>query len=218
MTEQLREGLSHVLWIGGAPDSGKTSVARLLSETYRLPVYHYDRADLRHHVRLAQTWPHYTDFLNASMDERWVDPEPVDLAERAWQGFLDRFALVTDELAALSFPKGMRVLAEGFGLTPELLGPVLTSPRQAIWLVPTETFKLRAMQRRGKGRFCGQVSDVKRAARNLLERDRLLTERIKADARARNMTVLEVDGSEAVETVAARIARHFAGLEHTKQA
>jgi hypothetical protein len=209
MAEQLREALSHVLWIGGAPDSGKTSVGRLLSETYRLPVYHYDRADFRHHLRLAQTLPRYADFLDASMEERWVHPEPAALAERAWQAFRDRFALVAEELAALSFPKGMRALAEGFGLTPELLEPVLISRSQAIWLVATEKFKLAALERRGKGRFYGQVSDVERAWRNLLERDRLLTERIKADARARNMTLLDIDGSEAVEAVATRVAGYF---------
>jgi hypothetical protein len=173
MAEQSRERLCHVRWIGGGTDSGKTSVARLLSETYRLPVYHYDQADLRHHLRLAQTLPRYAAFLDASMDERWVRPQPEALAERAWQAFRDRFALVTEELTALSFPSGLHVLAEGFGLTPELLEPVLNSPRQAIWLVPTEPFKLAAMQRRGKGRFDGQVSDMERAARNLLQRDRL---------------------------------------------
>jgi 2-phosphoglycerate kinase len=169
MAERVRERLSHVLWIGGGTDAGKTSVARLLSETHRLPVYHYDQADLRHHVRLAQTSPRYAAFLDASMEERWVRPEQEALAERAWQAFRDRFALVMEDLTALSFPEGMRVLVEGFGLTPELLEPVLAWRRQAIWLVPTETFKLSAMERRGKGRFGGEVSDAHRASRNLLE-------------------------------------------------
>jgi hypothetical protein len=209
MAAQLRERLSHVLWIGGGTDSGKTSVARLLSKTYRLPVYHYDQADLRHHLRLAQTMPRHAAFLEESMDERWVCPAPEQLAERAWQAFRDRFALVIEDLTAVSFPEGMRVLAEGFGLTPELLAPVLTARRQAIWLVPTEAFKRAAMQRRGKGRFGGEVSEVERASRNLLERDQLLRERIKADGRARDLTVLEVDGSEPVERLAARVATHF---------
>jgi hypothetical protein len=68
------------------------------------------------------------------------------------------------------------------------------------------------MQRRGKGRFLGQVSDTGRASRNLLQRDRLLTEWIKADASARHMTLLEVDGSETIDAVAARVAAHFGDL------
>lgn len=108
MTERMDERLSHALWFGGSTDSGKTSIARTLSEKHRLPVYHYDQADLRHHIRLAQTSPRYAAFLNSSMDERWVHPEPEELAERAWLGFRDRFRLATEDLAALSFPAGMR--------------------------------------------------------------------------------------------------------------
>lgn len=37
--------LEHVLWIGGATDSGKTSVARALAQTYGLQEYHYDLFD-----------------------------------------------------------------------------------------------------------------------------------------------------------------------------
>jgi hypothetical protein len=33
------------------------------------------------------------------------------------------------------------VVAEDHGLNPELAAPLLSSARQAIWLVPTETLK-----------------------------------------------------------------------------
>ncbi len=39
----LRSVLAHVLWIGGAPDAGKTSIANLLAEKHQLQVYHFDR-------------------------------------------------------------------------------------------------------------------------------------------------------------------------------
>lgn len=65
------------------------------------------------------------------------------------------------------------------------------------------------MQRRDKGKLGGEVSDPHRATRNLSERDRLLTERIRADAIALNMTIIEVDGSESLERLAARVANHF---------
>lgn len=215
MTAPMREGLAPVLWIGGAPDSGKTSVACLLSRTYRLPTYHYDQADLRHHKRPAQTSPLYAAFLDASMDERWVRPHPAELAQRAWQTFRDRFPLVTEDLTVLTLPAGMRVIAEGFGLTPELLEPLPTSARQAIWLLPTDEFKRASMRRRGKGRFAGQVSDPRRATRNLLQRDRLLAEWIRAGAAARSLAVIEVDGSEAVEAVARAGGQPFRWLGST---
>jgi 2-phosphoglycerate kinase len=213
MTERIDERLSHVLWIGGSADAGKTSIARILSGKHRLPVYHYDQADLRHHIRLAQTSPRYAAFLNASMDERWVHPEPDELAERAWLAFRDRSPLATEDLAALSFRAGMHILAEGLGFTPGLLKSLLKSSKQAVWLLPTEEFKLASMQRREKGKFGGQVGDPHRATRNLLERDRLLRERIRADAIALNMTIIKANGSESVEHLAARVANHFGVLD-----
>jgi hypothetical protein len=121
--------------------------------------------------------------------------------------------LVTEDLAALSLPEGMHILAEGFGFTPVLLEPLLKSSKQAVWLLPTEEFKLASMQRRDKGECGGEVSDPHRATRNLSERDRLLGERIRADAKALNMTIIEVNGSESVERSAARVANHFGVLD-----
>jgi hypothetical protein len=143
------------------------------------------------------------------MDERWVRPEPSELAERAWQSFSDRFPFALEDLTALSLPEGMRLLAEGFGLTPELVAPFLTNPLNALWLVPTDAFKRASMQRRRKGEFGSQVSDPARAAYNLLQRDRLLADRVKAGAVARDMTVIEIDGSQTVDALAASLACRF---------
>ena len=37
--ETRKQALTHVLWIGGAPDAGKTSVALALAEKYGLQFY-----------------------------------------------------------------------------------------------------------------------------------------------------------------------------------
>ncbi|MFN8542528.1 MAG: hypothetical protein U0232_34240, partial [Thermomicrobiales bacterium] len=47
-TSPLRDQLAHVLWIGGPPDSGKTSLADLLAERHSLQVYHFDRHEADH--------------------------------------------------------------------------------------------------------------------------------------------------------------------------
>jgi 2-phosphoglycerate kinase len=215
MVAELREALSHVRWIGGAPDAGKTSVARRLADAYGLAVYHYDEAHLRHHRRLAVNSPVYAAFLDASLDERWVGTAPEELAERAWQAFADRFPLVLEDLAAFSLPAGTRLVAEGFGLTPGLVSPLLANPRHAVWLMPTDELKARSIRRRGKGAFGGRVSDPIRATDNLRQRDRLLAERLTAEAAARGMTVVEVDGAQSVEALAAALAGRF-GLSRSR--
>jgi len=105
-------------------------------------------------------------------------------------------------------------VAEGFGLTPELLSPVLSSNRQAIWLVPTEQFKWASMKRRNKPSFRDQVSNPERATRNVFTRDMLLAESVKAQVRSRGLTVYEVDGSRSVEEMTTLIEHHFEPFLH----
>lgn len=207
MDRDLRQALSHVLWIGGATDTGKTTISETIAERYGLQLYHYDQHDLSQTERLAQTLPRYRTFLDASLDERWVHPDPEDLLQFVLQGFQDRFPLVVEDL--LDLPKEPMIVAEGFGFTPELLLPVLSSKRQAVWLVPTEDFKRASMKRRGKPSFKDRVSDPERATRNVLVRDMLLAELVGAQARSLGLQVHEIDGSRSVEEVATLIERHF---------
>jgi hypothetical protein len=205
--QELRQALSHVLWIGGATDTGKTTIAQIIAGRGGLQLYHYDRHDLPQMERLAQRLPRYRAFLEASLDERWVHPEPRDLLRFLFGSFRDRFPLVVEDL--LGLPKEPMILAEGFGLTPELLHPVLSSKRQAVWLVPTSEFKRASMERRDKPSFKHKVSDSERATRNVFERDMLLAEEVRAQAESLGLTVYEVDGARSAEEMATLIERHF---------
>jgi hypothetical protein len=208
MIDDLQQRLKHVVWIGGATDAGKTTVAQYLAAGHHYQIYHYDQTDLPHHEHLARSLPHYRAFLEASLETRWVQSSPADLMQRAVQSFRDRFPLVVDDLLAL--PTMPPIVAEGFGLTPELLAPILTSPHQAVWLIPTRAFKIASMARRNKPVWRDETSDPERAKQNLLERDILLAEHINAQARANRFEVYVVDGTESVEALAQRIARHVA--------
>ena len=207
MDPKFQPKLAHVLWIGGATDTGKTTIAQMLAERHGLQVYHYDRHDLPQVETLAQTMPRYRAFLDASLEDRWVHPEPEDLFRFVWEGFRHRFPLIVQDLLAL--PTEPMILVEGFGLTPELVTPVISTKSQAVWLVPTEEFKQASMERRGKPSFRDHVSDPERATRNVFRRDMMLAERVREQAQARDLTVYEVDGSRPVEEMAALIEHHF---------
>lgn len=202
--------LARVYWVGGAPDSGKTTVAAELARRYGTVRYEYDRADLRHHRRLAADLPAYRAFLDATAEERWLGPAPRDLADRALASFTDRFPLVLDDLAVAEWVPGRPVIAEGFGLTPALVAPLLASPQQAVWLVPTAEFRAASWDRRAKPASARETSDPARAAANLLARDRLLDDEVRRQAAGRGFAVLEIDGSLTPGEVADRVQAHFA--------
>lgn len=199
--------LSHILWIGGATDAGKSTVADRLAQRHHLQVYHYDRRDVPHHEQLAAANPVYRALLDATLDERWVQVDPPALLQQTLRSFRDRFPLMVRDL--LAWPADRCIVAEGFGLLPELLAPVLAAPAQAIWLVPTAEFKQASVTRRGKPSFGPQVSDPAKARANLLGRDHLLTDYLKAQVTQYGYTLYEVDGTRSPDEVADVLERHF---------
>jgi hypothetical protein len=141
-----------------------------------------------------------------------VRPEPENLLQFTLRAFRDRFPLVIEELLAL--PRQPLVVAESHGLVPELVGPVLSSRRQAIWLVPTVEFKWASIKRCNKPSFRDETRDPARATINVFTRDMLLAEAVKAQAQVRGLTVVEVDGSRPAEEMATLVEQHFGPFLH----
>ncbi len=102
------------------------------------------------------------------------------------------------------------MIAEGFRLLPRLVQPLLAAPGQAVWLLPTPGFRRAAFDRRGSSReIAGRTSDPGRALRNLLERDRMFTERLRRETRQLGLPVIEVDTAMTEEAVEGRVAAAF---------
>ena len=111
-----------------------------------------------------------------------------------------------DDLRAL--PPDPPILAEGFSLLPRLVAPLLLCrPRQAVRLLPTPEFRRAAFEsRRSTWTIPNKTSDPQRALDNLLARDQLFTEQLRAEARAFRLETVEVDGNLDVAESVARVA------------
>jgi hypothetical protein len=208
--------LGRVLWIGGAQWSGKTSVAQLLAVRHPLLLYAYDYHDARSHADRSRAdsarFPRRHAFLAAldrDPDDVWVTPAPDVMAADALRSFRERFEMVLEDLAAL--PAGVPVLAEGWGLRPDLIAPLLDDARRAVFLVPSEDFRqqqLCALPRAGLFPVSG-VSDPDRAQRNRIERDRLLARDVVESANRLGLRVIIVDGNRSVAEVAEMVEGQF---------
>jgi hypothetical protein len=206
--ESLKAELRHVLWLGGAPDAGKTSVAREQARKHGWQFYHLDAAEPSHIVRTTvEQQPTFARFLAMTMDERWVSRTPEEMAAMVVTNSAERFPLVIEDLRAFSGETPL--LAEGPWLFPELVAPLLTSPRQALWLNPTVEFKRASAARRDKPAFRHETSDSERATRNWFERDMLLAAHIERQAQEHGLRVVTVDGSRSLEEMVAMVAEHF---------
>jgi len=202
--------MRRVMWIGGGTGGGKSSIAIALAEKYGLDRYSYDWHDARDHSERtrADRHPNRAGFLEMSLDDRWVNRTPREMVEAELAEFAERFEMVLEDLAALP---GDRVIADGFGLLPELITPVAPDRRAAIFLLPTPAFRDWALAQRGWAAREGTSNPV-RARANRLARDATLTDHVRERALASGFATIEVDGTRDLQAIAAEVDRHFERL------
>ncbi|MEO3872208.1 hypothetical protein ABGB18_25625 [Nonomuraea sp. B12E4] len=202
--------LRNVLWIGGGQWAGKSTVARLLAIRYGLTAYHYDYHDARghHDRRIARRVRQGEPIADPDPDTAWVNTSPQRMAEEVLAGFPVRFEWALDDLRGLV--SGRPVIAEGWGLRPELVAPIVDSPRRMIVMVPSEEFRRRQLRELPRAAAVQhRVSDPGRAQRNRFDRDRLVFEEAAGSARRLGIRVLRVDGSHDADGMADIVADHF---------
>jgi 2-phosphoglycerate kinase len=173
--------LQKALWIGGAPWTGKSTVARLLAERHGLTAYHHDDR-----VRPGTT---------PAEDVPAGDQLAALLAD-----FRQRFPRAVDDLRAWESPRP--VVAEGRGLRPELVAPLVDSPSRMVVLVPTELFRQHQLRHRT------DEPAIPRQ-RTRLTRDRMLAAQAVRSAREFGIRVIEIDGSLDPAGVTDVVAEHF---------
>lgn len=207
----LSRALAHVLWIGGPPDTGKTSIARLLAERYGLQVYHFDRHEPAHFARVdpfrhPALYAAHPDRMTPQ--ERWLGQPPDEMARSTIASWTERFGMALEDLLAMPATPG--IVAEGPGFFPECVAPLISDSRQAVWLVPSEPFKRASAAARGKPGARYETTDPARATENLIQRDLLMGEHVERGARERGLVVLRVDGTRDLTEMAALVEAHFA--------
>jgi hypothetical protein len=119
----------------------------------------------------------------------------------------ERCRLMIEDLGAL--PASPLVIAEGTPLFPSYVAPRLIDRDRAVWLIPTPEFQTARLGER-PGHTWQQTSDPERALENRIERERLVGERIEAEAVARDLRVIRIDGSISLLEVAGEVEAIFA--------
>lgn len=195
--------------MGGGTSAGKTSVARALADLYGFPTYHVDEHEHDHARRCDPRRHPAMEAWNArTLDETWVELPVWKLVEATLAYSRERIDLIAEDLRAVS-ARGV-VVAEGFQLTPEVVAPLIESPRQAVWLIPTHRFRQEILLRNPPAWASpNRTSDPERAQAHRIERDWLLTERVRQQALERGLRVVDVDGTQTIDEVCAAVEKHF---------
>jgi hypothetical protein len=205
----LQAQLRNVYWIGGGSGAGKSVIARRLAARHGLRRYATDDAMPDHAGRITPgDCPFLSEFVAMDMDERWVNRSPETMLETFHWFRGEGFGLIVEDLLRLRREPG--VIAEGFRLLPRLVKPLLAVPGHAVWLLPTPDFRRAAFDSRGSlWEIAGKTSDPERALRNLLERDRMFTERLGRETERLALRAIEVDATMTEEGLAELVGESF---------
>ena len=201
----LREQLEHVRWIGGGSGAGKSTIARRVAARHGLRVYATDDVMADHAARSTpEDCPSLHRFIAMNMDERWVNRSPETMFETFHWFRGEGFDMILEDL--LRLPRKPGVVAEGFRLLPHLVQPFVAVPGHAVWLLPTPEFRRAASERRGSAwSFLDETSDPEHALRNLLERDRMFTDRLREETTNLGLPAIEVDAAMTEDALAERV-------------
>jgi adenylate kinase family enzyme len=211
----LVQELSHVLWIGGSPCSGKSTISHTIARIYVFIDYHVDAWSSNHFARrIAARDAEAAGFLERSLDQRWIEPSVDELVQGAIASWSRDIHLVIEDLLAL--PKERLIVAEG-NFFPKSIAPYLSSPHQAIWLVPTDAFceqgrrrKWAELARRQKRHgIYHESSNPEQHMHNIISRDCQLARYVKQQAEDLHFPMYEVDGSRPPEEMTELVERHF---------
>ncbi|MEJ6396098.1 hypothetical protein V8J82_22775 [Gymnodinialimonas sp. 2305UL16-5] len=138
------------------------------------------------------------------MDKRWVERSPKEMLHTFHWFAGEGFHFIVDDLLAL--PSDRLVIAEGFRLLPLLVAPLLQDKRHAIWLLPTPAFRRHAFDARDTTwDIPRKTSNAELALANILERDKLFTNRVRDEVSRLGLYALKVDGSQSEDALEAAI-------------
>ena len=202
--------LQNVYWIGGGSAAGKSTIADRIAAERGLSVYSTDDVMADHARRSSpENCPLLHEFMAMDMDERWVNRPPQLMFETFHWFRGEGFDLISEDL--LRLPPEPAVIVEGFRLLPRLIEPLVPARNRAVWLLPTPEFREAVVESRGgaESGFLAKTSHPEKALRNLLERDRLFTEWLRAETARLELHALEVDTSTREDDLLKRVTDLF---------
>ncbi|MEO1286628.1 MAG: hypothetical protein AAFV93_02580 [Chloroflexota bacterium] len=112
----------------------------------------------------------------------------------------------------LSSNNQVRMIVEWFGFMPNYIAPLLSDPRQAIWVFPNDDFKQQSITKRDKPNFHRDTFNPELAWQNHLGRDLALAEMARQQAQKYGLKTIINDGKLSPQQIVEQVEAHFRPL------
>lgn len=206
----MSSALANVIWIGGSPCAGKSSIAGAIAQMRGWAVYRCDD-EFERHALLADPirQPVFSRLIRLTCDELWLRPLNQQVDEEI-AFYREEFSFIRDDLERRAADH--IVIAEGAALLPELIGKHAVDEGRAIWIVPTAEFQREHYAKRDwPAETLAQCSDREAAWANWMERDARFARYVEASATERNYPFLVVDGMRSLDENIMAVASWLTG-------
>lgn len=122
--------------------------------------------------------------------------------------YREEFRMIVDDVSAM--PDTSPIIVEGAALLPEKVAELVSSPHQAIWIVPVSDFqKEHYAKREWIHDILNQCDDPDTAFQSWMGRDIGFAAYVAKDAMDRGFKVIFVDGSRSIQENYEEVKRHF---------
>lgn len=196
-----------ILFLGGSPCSGKSTIADLLVSQLGVCLFPVDRyLDEWIKQGAEKGYPLCTKIQKMSPDEIWMrDSQTQCIEEFGIYAEISSFCF-----DALSKLDAELILTEGALYFPALMKKMKISFEDYLSIVPSAAFQISNYQKRPWiGDVVKDCKDPKAAFANWMERDVLYARKVKEDCEKLGYSCLLQDGSITKEEMLKRVISHF---------
>lgn len=179
-----------VLFIGGSPCSGKSTVAERISEEYGAYYFKVDDFLDEFTARAADRgYPVCKKIMAMTPEEIWMR-DPSVQCEEEFLIYQEISELVSEYLKNIDADF---IITEGAAYTPEVMGEYKT--KEYIAIIPAPDFQITHYKEREWVPYVLEgCSDRQRAFDNWMQRDILFAERVKAECEKKKIPCITNDG------------------------
>lgn len=188
-----------VLYIGGSPCSGKSTLAETLAKKHHFKYYKCDNF-LEDYIRRGaeKNVAIMRKFQEMDINQTWLKRSIDQQVHDEIEFYREAFKIIQSDIQSL-YKEDEDIIVEGAAILPQNIINNSVSPQNYICIIPTRDFQIKNYsQREWVKHYLSECRDPVKAFENWMERDVQFAERIKEVAMVNNMKLIIEDGSKSI--------------------